>query len=99
MNENSQEQKESGSELPQLPEYNERTAILVKDLIIAVARTPAGPAIYSNFQSRPEMVNMMVEVNKEIVGKIAAYDIEARKSHIIPAKGNMRGFARKIFRR
>ncbi len=86
---------------PQEPkqEYNERTAVLVKDLVIAIARTPEGPAIMSDFNSRQEMVNSMVNLNLEISGKIFAHDLKQKQSGIIQPPGGIMSFARKVFKR
>ena len=73
------------------PEYNENTAILIKDLIVCVAKTESGTAIMTRFSHRQEAVNMMVNLNMEITKKILDYD----KKNIIPAKGGILNFARK----
>lgn len=80
------------------PEYNENTAILLKDLIVCVARSPQGPAIMSSFQSRQEAVNIMCNVNIEIVNKIQEFD--KAKNRIEPVKHGIIHAARnRLFRR
>ena len=69
------------------PEYNADTAVLIKDLIVCVARTEKGPAIMSSFQNRLEASQIMLNINIEIVDKIKEFD--RAKNRIVLAKGGI----------
>lgn len=83
-------------------ERNETNSVLIKDIVICVARTDNGPAIHSTFSSRQEMVNIMTNVNMEICAKIMAHDMKERaeKSRIAKPNVGIIGAARRgLFRK
>jgi len=79
MSENPQEHKEE----PKV-EHTEDNSVLIKDIVLCIARTDKGPAVMSHFSSKQEAVNMMLAINIEIVNKIKEFDKAAHR--IEPAR-------------
>lgn len=77
---------------------DESNSVLIKDIILCVAKSDSGPAIYSKFDSREEMANVMVNINLEIGGKIAAHDMKA-KQIVKPNAGIIQAARNRLFRR
>jgi len=77
---------------------DESNSILIKDVILCVAKSDSGPAIYSKFETREEMANVMVNINLEIGGKIAVHDMKAKKI-VKPNAGIIQAARNRLFRR
>lgn len=93
-NPNPQENKEDIK-----PEYNENTSILKEKVMIALLRTEQGPAVFVRLHGREEIIMAKGEIDAFLTMKLIQGDIksEQMRSGIIKPKGDMMGFARKVF--
>ena len=80
------------------PEYNETTAILKKDLIIALIKIKDqdSPAMLFNIHGREEMIMAKGEIDAFLTMKLIQGDMRAEQARnkIVPAKGGMMNFVR-----
>jgi len=90
---------------PQKPEekieYNENTAILKKDIIIALVKIEGvdSPGMLFNIHGREEMIMAKGEIDAFLTARLVQGDLKAeaaRKGNIIPAKGGIMNFARRF---
>jgi len=84
------------------PEYNEQTAVLKTDLIVALVRIKDqdSPGMLFNIHGREEMIMAKGEIDAFITARLVQGDLkaEAMRNKVIPAPGGLMNFARKRFK-
>lgn len=60
-----------------------------RNLIVAMQRTPKGPALLMQFSSRHEAIMTLGELETSILAQIIQSDQERAKQRIVPAKGGI----------
>ena len=86
---------------PIAEEYNKDTAVLKKEIMIALVRTENGPAILVNIHGREEMIMAKGEIEQFLTMKLLQGDMRAEKARsqiIKPQGGGIIDFARKKFK-
>lgn len=80
------------------PEYNESTAILKSKLLIGLIVTENGPGIFANIHDRETLIMAKGEIEAFLTMRLLQGDVKAEqmRNKIIPAKGGIMNFARRI---
>ena len=80
------------------PEYNENTAVLKKDIIVALVKIEGmdSPGMLFNIHGREEMIMAKGEIDAFLTMKLIQGDMkaDAMRNKIIPVKGGIMNAAR-----
>ena len=95
----SENPQETPKEEPKV-ERTEENSVLIKDIVVAIARTEQGPAILITPVNRQELIMAKGEMEFAIIRTLAILEkkAEEKRSGIIQPKGNIMNFARKRFK-